>query len=506
MRPSSSCTRTGSRRCRWREGAGLAPLRGGARRARHLLRPAVRAQPRHARRARGGRHARRQPTMRIPGGRGLALHEALLDQHRSVQQPHGAQVRARVRARRLCGARDARGGATARACRSGRAKTSMPCWRACVRCSSTSPATRCSRARTRAGARHPAGEREQPVRRRVAGRSRRVRRAVPAQLAAREAARGARRRGLPRGRPLLAPIERIVSHLEAAVPYATPAMAAALEALVRFYRTGEAADRRAYDIAWVEDRDSPVDTINGFVEVYMDARGRKGAWEALVYYVNPEKTEAIRRIAEHAQWFEDRMPWDPKYRKPEVTGVTARPSTSSSRPATRADDAGRHQPAERPGDPRDLRQQVGVALERLRGLREVDAAGVPRRVLLGRGRGRARHEVGGVRERADDEPARGHRARVGPGLRRPRRHAGGGAARAVLDARGGPGRSRGPLLRRGSSPGRDRSHGRGRPRRRRPGGVRGLRAERPGAVAADPGGVRRSRKITCATASSSCTG
>ena len=120
------------------------------------------------------------------------------------------------------------------------------------------------------------------------------------------------------------PIARIVEHLERALPYATPAMRSALEALVRFYRTGELQDRRASDMAWVADRDSPVDTINGFIEVYLDARGRKGAWEALVYYVNREKTEAIRRIAEHAQWFEDRMPWNPKYRKPRVTGVTAR--------------------------------------------------------------------------------------------------------------------------------------------------------------------------------------
>jgi len=118
-------------------------------------------------------------------------------------------------------------------------------------------------------------------------------------------------------------IERIVEHLERARPYATTATAAALDALIRFYRTGDNRDRRAYDIAWVADRDSPVDTINGFIEVYLDARGRKGAWEALVYYVNPEKTAAIRRIAEHAQWFEDHMPWDPKYRKPRVTGVTA---------------------------------------------------------------------------------------------------------------------------------------------------------------------------------------
>jgi dipeptidyl-peptidase-3 len=119
-------------------------------------------------------------------------------------------------------------------------------------------------------------------------------------------------------------IERICRHLEDAVPYATPPMARALQALVRAYRTGHSDDRREYDIAWVEDRDSPVDTINGFVEVYMDARGRKGAWEGLVYYLHPEKTAAMARIAEHAQWFEDRMPWDPKYRKPNVTGVTAR--------------------------------------------------------------------------------------------------------------------------------------------------------------------------------------
>ena len=72
-------------------------------------------------------------------------------------------------------------------------------------------------------------------------------------------------------------IEGIVRHLEAARPYATPAMAEALGALIRCYRTGEAADREAYDIAWVQDKDSPVDTINGFVEVYLDARGVKGA-------------------------------------------------------------------------------------------------------------------------------------------------------------------------------------------------------------------------------------
>ena len=79
----------------------------------------------------------------------------------------------------------------------------------------------------------------------------------------------------------------------------------------------------AYDIAWVKDTESPVDTINGFVEVYLDARGMKGAWEALVFYVNREKTSEIQKLAREAQWFEDRMPWDARYRKKGVKGVTA---------------------------------------------------------------------------------------------------------------------------------------------------------------------------------------
>jgi dipeptidyl-peptidase-3 len=120
-----------------------------------------------------------------------------------------------------------------------------------------------------------------------------------------------------------AQIRDVVSHLEAAIPYATQPMAKALRALIEWYRTGEERDRRAYDIAWVADKSSPVDTINGFTEVYLDARGMKGAWEALVYYVNNTKTAAIAKLAAEAQWFESRMPWDRQYCKEHVQGVTA---------------------------------------------------------------------------------------------------------------------------------------------------------------------------------------
>jgi dipeptidyl-peptidase-3 len=121
-----------------------------------------------------------------------------------------------------------------------------------------------------------------------------------------------------------AEISRIVGHLRAAVTVAPPSLAAALSALIRWYETGEESDREAFDIAWVRNLDSTVDTMNGFIEVYLDARGIKGAWEGVVYYVNHDKTEKIQRLAGHAQWFEDHLPVDPRFRKPQVQGISAR--------------------------------------------------------------------------------------------------------------------------------------------------------------------------------------
>jgi dipeptidyl-peptidase-3 len=95
-------------------------------------------------------------------------------------------------------------------------------------------------------------------------------------------------------------IGEIVRHLEAAVPHAPAPTQAALRALIRYYHSGDVADREAYDAAWVRDRDSAVDTINGFIEVYLDARGTKAAWESAVFYVNREKTDAMRALASHA--------------------------------------------------------------------------------------------------------------------------------------------------------------------------------------------------------------
>jgi len=121
-----------------------------------------------------------------------------------------------------------------------------------------------------------------------------------------------------------AEISGVVRHLRAALAHAPDSLAAALDALIRWYETGEESEREAFDIAWVQNRDSVVDTMNGFIEVYMDARGVKGAWEGVVYYVNQEKAAKIERLAESAQWFEDHLPIDPRYRKPDVQGISAR--------------------------------------------------------------------------------------------------------------------------------------------------------------------------------------
>jgi dipeptidyl-peptidase-3 len=119
-------------------------------------------------------------------------------------------------------------------------------------------------------------------------------------------------------------IRRIVRHLEDAIAFAPPATAEALRALIRLYTTGEEADRVAYDIAWVRDQEGSVDTINGFIEVYLDPRGTKGAWEGMVCYVNAERTRRIEALAVHAQWFEDHAPWSDIFRKPQVLGVSAK--------------------------------------------------------------------------------------------------------------------------------------------------------------------------------------
>lgn len=94
--------------------------------------------------------------------------------------------------------------------------------------------------------------------------------------------------------------------------------------LIRYYETGDLRLFNQYCIEWVSEHESRVDFINGFIEVYGDPLGLKGSWEGIVEYKDLEATRRTQLISDNAQWFEDHSPVDPRFRKPEVKGVTAK--------------------------------------------------------------------------------------------------------------------------------------------------------------------------------------
>ncbi|MBR6944572.1 MAG: dihydrofolate reductase, partial [Prevotella sp.] len=93
--------------------------------------------------------------------------------------------------------------------------------------------------------------------------------------------------------------------------------------LIKFYQSGDLQVFNEYCIEWLQEHDASIDFINGFIEVYGDPLGLKGSWEGLVEYIDEEATRRTRTISDHAQWFEDHSPVDPRFRKPVVKGVSA---------------------------------------------------------------------------------------------------------------------------------------------------------------------------------------
>lgn len=120
-----------------------------------------------------------------------------------------------------------------------------------------------------------------------------------------------------------AAIKEIVSWLLRAQKYAeNEEQKHLIDLLVKYYRTGDLKDFDRYSIAWVQ-HEGMIDFINGFIEVYGDPLGLKGTWEGIVEYKDLEATKRTQTISQNAQWFEDHSPVDPRFRKPEVKGVTA---------------------------------------------------------------------------------------------------------------------------------------------------------------------------------------
>ena len=125
-------------------------------------------------------------------------------------------------------------------------------------------------------------------------------------------------------------IAHIVEHLDKAKEYAeNDAQRATIEKLVEFYTTGDLKTFDDYSILWAEDTASQVDFINGFIESYNDPLGMTGSWESIVNFKNIPASHRTEVLSQNAKWFEENSPVDPRFKKDEVKGVSAKVITAA---------------------------------------------------------------------------------------------------------------------------------------------------------------------------------
>ena len=120
-------------------------------------------------------------------------------------------------------------------------------------------------------------------------------------------------------------LEKICAELEKAAAVAeNETQKAYIADLINYYQTGDLKLWDEYNIKWVNDTLGTVDFVNGFVEDYNDPLGRKATWEGLVNFKDAEASRRTELISENAQWFEDNSPIDPRFKKTQVKGVSAK--------------------------------------------------------------------------------------------------------------------------------------------------------------------------------------
>ena len=125
-------------------------------------------------------------------------------------------------------------------------------------------------------------------------------------------------------------LEKVVAWLKEALQYAeNDQQREVIEKLIAYNETGDLKLFNEYCIAWVKDLDSRVDFVNGFTETYTDPLGITGTWESLVNFKDLAATKRTQLISDNAQWFEDHSTTDPKYKKEEVKGVSAKVITAA---------------------------------------------------------------------------------------------------------------------------------------------------------------------------------
>ncbi len=120
-------------------------------------------------------------------------------------------------------------------------------------------------------------------------------------------------------------IDHIIDELEKAATVAENDLQKQyIATLVDYYRTGDLRLWDKYNIEWLNDTLGTVDFVNGFVEDYNDPLARKGAWEALVNIKDHEASRRSDILSANAQWFEDNSPVDPRFKKAQVKGISAK--------------------------------------------------------------------------------------------------------------------------------------------------------------------------------------
>ena len=127
-----------------------------------------------------------------------------------------------------------------------------------------------------------------------------------------------------------AAIEKIVKYLKIASNYAdNDAQKAYIGKLIDFYTSGSLKTFDEYSILWAQDTKSDVDFVNGFIENYGDPLSMTGSWESMVNFRNKEASHRTQLISENAQYFEDASPTDPRFKKKNVKGVSAKVITAA---------------------------------------------------------------------------------------------------------------------------------------------------------------------------------
>jgi len=118
-------------------------------------------------------------------------------------------------------------------------------------------------------------------------------------------------------------LKKAIGYLSKAQGYAEPRQATVIGDLIRYYETGEYKDWLQFDGDWVRNN-ATVDFVNGFIEVYRDARGAKASSQSFVSVTDEKLSGAMQKIAANAQYFEDRAPWLPQYKKQGVSPPIAK--------------------------------------------------------------------------------------------------------------------------------------------------------------------------------------